>query len=184
MIKKRIKQKKVVHKSSKQVETIKPDLTRLASLKEIRFETLDGKKRKIKFDKNKWELIWNPIQKYLLVVPCKDLKTVKLTNENEYKHFPAYKMWKMFTSFKNDKAFIYKPYKNKMFNKIGKGIHVIYHSDKWNEGDFWDYIHEFGEGVDHIVIKNHGVNVYYDPINKIYKMSGGKLDVTERGIIN
>lgn len=176
--------RKYTRRKKEKLEEIKPDLTRLASLKEIRFHELSGKKRSIKFDKKKWQLIWNPIKKHLWVVPTKDLKKVKLTNENEYKHFPAYKMWKVFTDFENDKAFIYQPTVQKAFNKIGKGIHVVYHSDKWNEGDYWDYIHEFGEGIDHVVIKNHGVNVYYDPINKIYKMSGGKLDVTERGIIN
>lgn len=158
--------------------------TNLAALKEIRFHSLDGRKRTIKFDKKKWELLWYPAEKYLLVVQKKDLKKLENFDNKNYKHFPAYKMWKIFTDKDFNQAFTLDLYKDKKFNKIGKGIHVVYHSDKWNPGDFWDYIHEFGEGIDYVVVKNHGVNISYDPINKIYKMSGGKLDVTDRGIIN
>jgi hypothetical protein len=162
---------------------VKRAFTNLAQLKEIRYVTTEGKNRIIKFDR-RWELLWEPIEKILYVVPKKPLIKIKDFNEESVKHTPAYKMIHTFKAqpFKN--AYYLDLVKKKAFNKIGKGIHVVYKSDKWNEGDFWNYIHEYGEGIDHVVIHNHGVNVYYDPINKIYKMYGGKLDVTERGIIH
>src|SRR5574338_11796 len=160
----------------------KKSVTLLAQLKEIQYTTLSGKLRKIKFDK-KWKLLWDPITKILYVAPKKLFTKIKI-DEDRVRHTPAYKMIRTFKAqpFKN--AFELDLIKKKEFERIGKGIHVVYRSDKWNEGDFWNYIHEFGEGIDHVVIKNHGVNVYYDPINKIYKMNGGKLDVTDRGIIH
>lgn len=161
----------------------KRSLTRLAQLKEIRYHTLDGRRKTIKFDKQKWELIWDPIKKILLVTRKENLKRLKVDLKT-IENLPTFKMWKDFTAHPVDKVYDLVLNENFLFNKIGKGIHVVYRSDKWNKGDYWDYIHEYGEGLDHVVVKNHGVNVYYDTVNKIYKMSGGKLDVTDKGIIH
>lgn len=67
---------------------------------------------------------------------------------------------------------------------LGKGKQVDYFSDKF-EGDWIYYYHKFGEyDQSQPIVKDHKVNIYYDRKNKLVKMVGGKLTVTNRGIIN
>jgi len=57
----------------------------------------------------------------------------------------------------------------------GKGVHIVYQSDKWNPGRDVDYIHDFEDGV-YIYADNPD-----DP--EILVAFGGKLTLTERGLI-
>lgn len=61
--------------------------------------------------------------------------------------------------------------------KLGKGVHVVYRSDKWSESrKTTDYIHDFKSGV----------VVYCGPtIEKpeVFLIFGGKLTLTERGFV-
>jgi hypothetical protein len=57
--------------------------------------------------------------------------------------------------------------------KLGKALDISYQSHKWT-GKKENYIHEFGKGVE----------LMATPDGKHLLLSGGKLGVTERGIIN
>jgi len=153
----------------------------LAQLKEIKYTNFEGKNKILYFNKERWELLWNPSEKCLLGIKKKLMRKIKVDNEN-FKENPAYKMVKIFKDYEFEsayEAFLQPPFK---FEKLGKGIHVVYRSDKWNKKKFFNYIHEFGEDGSTLV-KNHGVNIFYNRKNKLFKMCGGKLIVNERGII-
>lgn len=162
--------------------------TLLARLVEIKYEPVKknpiGKKvrgRTIQF-KDRWELIWDPIKKVLYGIKKSNLDKYKSLLKGGLINHPSYKMVKVFKDQDVSGAFEVELEKNADYEKLGKAVHVVYNSDKWNKGTHYDYIHEFGEDG-YVVNKNHGVNLYYDPMNKVYKMSGGKLNVDERGII-
>lgn len=58
---------------------------------------------------------------------------------------------------------------------LGKPVHLVYRSDKWNPGKWVDYIHESEDGVMLFSDNKRDPNIFI--------FAGGKLDVTERGII-
>lgn len=60
--------------------------------------------------------------------------------------------------------------------KLGKAKHIVYRSDKWNPGKDIDYIHDFGRDVEIWVGPSEN-----DP--EIFMVKGGRLTVTERGIV-
>lgn len=161
--------------------------TLLARLVEIKYEPKQkrnpiGKKvrgRTIQF-KDRWELIWDPIKKVLYGVQKSNMK--KGTLNKGLSNHPSFKMVKVFKDQDAREAFEVNLGKTAQFEDLGKAVHVVYRSDKWNKGTHYDYIHEFGEDG-YVVNKNHGVTLQYDPINRVYKMAGGKLNVDERGII-
>lgn len=60
--------------------------------------------------------------------------------------------------------------------KLGPAKHIVYRSDKWNPGRDIDYIHDFGRDVD----------LWAGPSERdpqIFMVKGGRLTVTERGIV-
>lgn len=163
-------------------------LTLLAQLKEVKYQPIKknpktktrSNSRTIEFD-DRWELLWDPKKKILYGVKKKNFNLLKGVDLSGIINHPSYKMVKIFKDQDVKSAFELEVDKRK-FQKLGKGVHVVYKSDKWNPKKYYEYIHEFGEDG-YVVYKNHNVNIYYDPINQIYKMCGGKLDVDERGII-
>jgi hypothetical protein len=59
---------------------------------------------------------------------------------------------------------------------LGSAKHIVYRSDKWNPGKDIDYIHDYGRDVEMWV----GPNTRSP---EIFMMKGGRLTVTERGIV-
>lgn len=154
--------------------------TRLARTIEVKYQPINSNRlRTIKFDKQ-WDLLWDPIKKILYGIKKSTLNKARINKGLE--NHPAYKMVRVFKDQDVDGAFEALLKNKPAYQKLGKAIHVVYKSDKWNKGKYYDYIHEFGEDG-YVVLKNHGVNIYYDPENRVYEIKGGKLDVDERGII-
>lgn len=163
----------------------------LAPLIEISFtDNVTGEKIKQKFPRRKsktnedsWVLLWNIPKKELWGV--KRGRTVDITEvvpDDLIKRSKAYKLYKDFNGWEEPNVSLTRITKPFKWEKVGKAEHVVYHSDKNNRYDFYDYIHPFGDNG-YIQIKDHGVNLFYDRINKIFKISGGRLTVTERGIV-
>lgn len=163
----------------------------LAQLKLIKYyDPVTNKVKTHKFgDKNPWSLLWNPITKELIGI--KDSLLFKKTLKSKNLHsLPAMKSYISFQDYfssdkydftKNFGSYLKLPLK---WELLGKGKQVDYYSDKF-EGDWVYYYHRFGEyDQSQPIIKDHKVNIYYDWQNKLIKMSGGKLTVTKRGIIN
>lgn len=157
--------------------------TLLAQLKEIKYINFEGKNKILYFNRDRWELLWNEGLKSLLGIKKKLLKKISLNKDNHIEN-PAFKMVKVFKDYDFDSAFtadLEPPYK---FEKLGKAVHVVYRSDKWNKHKYFNYIHEFGEsGNETEINRNHGVNLFYNKKNRLFLMKGGKLIVSNRGII-
>lgn len=157
----------------------------LAPLIEIKYiDKFTGKPTLRKFPRNKSEifwLVWNPYTKELWGMRKSKLVEIDPL-QIDYKKTKAYKIYKDFNGYEDlklDKTKIKTPFK---WEEVGKAVHILYHSDKNNRGQFYDYIHPFGDNG-YIQLKDHGVNFYYDWTNRIFKVSGGKLTVNERGIV-
>lgn len=158
--------------------------TLLAQLKEIKYVNFEGKNKIIYFNDQRWELLWNPIKKELIGIKKKLIKKIPFKDLENFKNKPAYQMVKIFKDYDFDgciySSFLEEPL---TFEKLGKGTHIVYRSDKWNKHKFFNYIHEFGEDGNSINPR-HGVNVYYNKKNRLFMCKGGKLFVSSRGIIN
>jgi len=61
---------------------------------------------------------------------------------------------------------------------IGRAVSVIYRSDKWHKGKDQDYIHEFSKSSDKVRVRSGTFKGC-----KVVTISGGRMTVTERGII-
>lgn len=59
--------------------------------------------------------------------------------------------------------------------ELGKAKHIVYRSDKWNPSTFHDYIHDFQQGVRCFADSKKNP--------KMFVICGGRLTVTERGLI-
>lgn len=156
--------------------------TLLAQLKEIKYINFEGKNKIIYFNDQRWELLWNEKTKSLLGIKKKLLKRVPINKEN-YLENPAYQMVKVFKDYDFDSAFtadLEPPYK---FEKLGKAVHVVYRSDKWNKHKYFNYIHEFGESGNGPNIIDHKVNLFYNKKNRLFLLKGGMLAVENRGIV-
>lgn len=140
-----------------------------------------------KFRKGKWSLIWNPTTKELVGISNSRLNKLGKLPEEMLRSAAMKSHIKFQNKDLNNYDFtlnydsdIILPLK---WNKLGKGKQIDYYSNKFDDG-FYYYYHEFGE-YEHNKppVKNHGVNIYYDQYNDLWRAKGGKLDVTERGII-
>lgn len=163
----------------------------LAPLLEIcYYDLITGKKQKQKFPRRKnkmnedaWVLLWNSETEELLGI--KRGRTSDITDlipESDFKKLKAYKIYKAFNGFEIPQVSL-SSLNTPNWEEVGKAEHIVYGPcDKNNQGDFYDYIHPFGDNG-YIRIKDHGVKFYYDRNNKIFKLSGGKLTVNERGIV-
>lgn len=135
-----------------------------------------------------WSLLWNPITKELIGIKNELLVPRELKNG---KKLPAMKSFIAFQDYENPIEYDFSKNWSSYLNVplkwelLGKGKAVDYWSDKFNKLDFWTYYHKFGEYDQNMPIeKDHKVMIWYDRNNKLIKMAGGKLTVTERGIIN
>ncbi len=189
MIRRKIK--KINKKSSNKLPTKKDQYAWLASLKQIKYFDDQNKIRTRTFKKSDpWSLIWNPLTKELVGIKNSSLKGIELQGKGIL-NLPAMKSFIAFQDHpsledydftKNFMSTLQKPIK---WELLGKGKQIDYKSDKFNLNDFWLYYHKFGEYDQNMpIVRDHKVNIYYDRINKMIKISGGKLIVTERGIIN
>ena len=61
----------------------------------------------------------------------------------------------------------------------GKGLHIIYRSDKWHRGLDTDYIHKFSDKV-RVAMSDEKNR---DGAPKIIVIGGGRFTVTERGLV-
>jgi len=184
-----VKSKKTSQKKKKKLPNEKDQFGFLADLKKIKYyDSKNNKVKTVKFDD--WSLLWNPLRKELVGICNKDLCKIKL-DYKDLKNLPAMKAHISFQDFPSYQDYDFsKNYISDMkhpidFELIGKGKEIEYYSDKFNKGDWCLYYHEFGEyDQSKPIVKDHKVMVYYDPYNQLIKCSGGKLTVTERGIIN
>lgn len=180
--------KRTKKKSAK--EKIPPKKYQYGWLAELRlisyYDPFTNKVKTKKFRKG-WSLVWNPTTKELVGIPNSKLKKLKklpkklLKSEAMRSHirFQNKNLNNYDFSLNYDSDIII-PFK---WEKLGKGKQIDYYSDKFDDGWFY-YYHEFGEYAhDKPPIKNHRVNIYYNDANGFFRAKGGKLDVTERGII-
>jgi hypothetical protein len=163
----------------------------LAELKQIKYFDPDQKTKTVKFKKSDpWSLLWNPITNELLGIKnslCKDveLKGKNILNLPAMKSFIAFQDHPSLEDYDFSKNFISTLKQPIKWEFLGKGKQIDYWSEKFNLNDFWLYYHKFGEYDQNMpIVKDHKVKIYYDPLNKLIKIAGGKLTVTERGIIN
>lgn len=163
----------------------------LAQLKLIKYyDPVNGKIVTHKFgDKDPWSLLWNPLIKELIGIK-KSFLYHKSLKGKDIPSLPAMKSYVSFQDYHSpDKYDFTKNYGSNLYlplnwEYLGKGKQVDYFSDKF-EGDWIYYWHKFGEYDQNMPIeKDHKVQIHYDRKNKLIKMSGGKLTVTQRGIIN
>lgn len=163
----------------------------LADLKLIKFYNYENKVKTIKFyDSDPWSLIWNPVTKQLLgiknsLLKCVEIKSKKLFSLPAMKSYIAFQDHKDIKDYDFSKNFISSLTLPIKWNLLGKAKQIDYYSDKFNINDYWLYYHRFGEYDQSMpIVKDHKVQLYYDCANQIIKIEGGKLIVTERGIIN
>lgn len=58
---------------------------------------------------------------------------------------------------------------------LGKAVAVAYRSDKWNEGEAKDYVHDFNQRDLPLML--------YDPANNMLLIVGGKFKVKAEGLV-
>lgn len=182
----------ITQRINKTIKKPQNHFAELAPLIEICYtDLITGKKlkhkfprRKDKFNEDTWVLLWNTESKELWGV--KRGRTLDITEEIhktiDPKTTKAYKLYKDFNGWEQPNISLTSITKPFNWEEVGKAEHVVYHSDKWEQSDFYDYIHPFGDNG-HIQIRDHGVKFYYDRKNKIFRICGGKLTVNDRGIV-
>lgn len=124
-------------------------------------------------DRKKWLFLWSP--KYKAVIAARDpsmkKKLGKMLRDGGaaklFERFMAREPTKMHEASIPDIP----------LKKLGKAEHIVYRSDKWNNGKVMtDYIHQFKGGVE----------LYCGPNLKkpeVFLCFGGKLTCTERGLV-
>ena len=130
--------------------------------------------------RREWMFLWSPKYKAVVVVPkprglkggpgCAPRKGAVVRDGG------AAQMFERFASrAAEDTQEIEVP--DCKLQKLGKGVHIVYRSDKWSESrKTTDYIHDYGKDV----------QIYCGPsIEKpeVFICFGGKLTLTERGLV-
>lgn len=134
----------------------------------------DGKQGEYLWEpsRGKWLFLWSPELKAVVGIP--EPRQKKRLGKVSRKAGAA-KMYERFTARDAGNTYEIEIPKTKLV-KLGKAVHIVYRSDKWNPGEEIDYIHEFKDGV----------HVYCGPSlenPKVFLCFGGKLTATERGLI-
>ena len=129
---------------------------------------------RMKYDSGKftsedgWMMLWSPRLKAVICMPKTSMEPSEDSDESTSS---IVKRW----GKRDPKGSAYCSIPAAELTEVGKAKHIIYRSDKWNEGTFHDYIHDFQEGVrcftDNLEIPN------------LFVLCGGRLTVTERGLI-
>jgi hypothetical protein len=119
-------------------------------------------------DENGWMMLWSPLLSAVICVPKQELQPSPDTDED------TETIVKRFNK-RNPRGQSYCDIPAAKLDELGKAKHIVYRSDKWNPGTFHDYIHDFQAGV----------RCFADnPIKpKVIVICGGRLTVTERGLI-
>ncbi len=156
------------------------DLALLGTTLEVKVKRdSDGEEEVHKFAGDGPPLYWSPTLKTLLVFPGKHVRWVgHLGPDQELfkaagaeKSAALFRRWAAREPVQMGKLqlqdYQLKPY--------GRAIHIVYRSDKWHAGSTEDYIHTFGPKV----------RIAMAPGNppKAIAISGGRLTVTERGLV-
>lgn len=119
-----------------------------------------------------WMLLWSPKLRSLIVIP----RPAKMRKMNSVRrNMGAAQLYERFSEQPATQTHEIQIPAYEDLVLLGKPMHLVYRSDKWNPGEWVDYIHESEDGV-MLFADSHD-----DP--KIFIFAGGKLDVTERGII-
>jgi len=121
----------------------------------------------------KWLFLWSPKHRAVVAIkkPTSAKKEPKVSRRGgaakvseRFHARPAKKTWEM-------------EIPRVPLELVGPAEHIVYRSDKWSAtGETTDYIHEF----------NDGVKLYCGPSLKnprVFLCMGGKLTVTERGLV-
>jgi len=119
-------------------------------------------------DPTGWVMLWSP---RLGAVICIPQGLMESSDDEDSDSAAIVKRWNK----RSPKGSGYMEIPRSKLNELGKAKHIIYRSDKWNPGTFHDYIHEFQEGV----------RCFVDNPKKpkMFVICGGRLTVTERGLI-
>ncbi len=115
-----------------------------------------------------WMMLWSPRLSAVICVPCKDLTAAQSGDD---KAEEIVRRWSKREPRKSATCTI----PQAELVELGKAKSIVYRSDKWQEGTDQDYIHEFQEGV----------RCFADNADSpgIFVICGGRLTVTERGLI-
>ena len=156
------------------------DLALLGTVLEIQVERdSDGEIEEHRFRGNGPNLYWSPKLKAILMFPAKHVRWVGHLGPDPdlFKAAGSEKSAKLFRRWAaRDPVQVgtitvgdygMKPY--------GRAKHIVYRSDKWHPGDTEDYIHKFGKNVRMAVSSGKPA--------KAMMISGGRLTVTERGLV-
>ena len=129
--------------------------------------------KKVWSPKGKWLFLWSP--KYKAVIAIKKPRGAKLTEQVSRKGGAA-KISERFHARPAEKTWEMEVPKVPL-EFLGPAVHIVYRSDKWSETrETTDYIHDF----------KRGVKLYCGPSLKrpeVFLCFGGKLTVTERGLV-
>lgn len=119
-------------------------------------------------DEEGWMMLWSPALSAVICIPKQDMQPSSDTDED------AESLVKRFNKRK-PRGQSYCDIPATSLEELGKAKHIVYRSDKWNPGTFHDYIHDFQAGV----------RCFADNPKepRIFAICGGRLTVTERGLI-
>ena len=164
----------------------------LGSIVELGWEMKNGDSSKKIDDKgnavwspgSEWMFLWSP--KFKAVVAIQRPKEMYETAEI-CRYGNAAKMFEAFMARPADNTFeIDVP--NVALEKVGeRASHIVYRSDKWsNDKTNDDYIHDFRKICDADGCRSKSINLYCGPSiknPKVFLCFGGKLTLTERGLV-
>lgn len=119
-------------------------------------------------DEDGWMMLWSPSLSAVICLPKQKMEPAVEMDED------SSSIVKRFNKRRpSGQAYCSIPASG--LEELGKAKHIVYRSDKWNRGTFHDYIHDFQAGV------RCFADSADDP--KIFVICGGRLTVTERGLI-
>lgn len=151
-----------------------PSLARLGTcadlgrVLEIVVELPNGEHERTRWKRNHPRMLWSPQQKALVWVHNAKLQNRRKGATRSDGAARTFERWskKAATTTNTLKIPAVK------LKLKGRAVHIIYKSDKWNaRGKMVSYIHDFGQSV----------RLYHS--GKVWSARGGKLTVTERGIV-
>lgn len=116
-----------------------------------------------------WMMLWSPSLRAILVLrEPESMQPAPVTNSK------AREIYERFSEFPAEHAHRIKVPKYENLKLLGKPVHIVYRSDKFDKVER-DYIHDSEDAVMLFADNKKAPNIFI--------FAGGKLDVTERGII-
>jgi hypothetical protein len=134
--------------------------------------------------KSEWMFCWSP--KYKAVVAVKLPRNMyKMAEVSRYGG--AAKMFEVFTARPAENTFEIEVPKVPLQRVGNKAVHIVYQSDKWSPDKTpSDYIHAFQKKCTAADCRSKNVQLYCGPSlrnPKVFLCFGGKLTLTERGLV-